>query len=216
MNLSVDLIATRVLPRLQRALTWLGWPGVSGVALLLCAWVLHGVWLPGLQAEHDEAQSQVDLLRHQLQSQAQAARATEGAQGAKAAASSLTAEQAWAALWQRLPEHADITARQADALDRATRLGLRLDSVQFKGAPVKDLPQVWRQQITLPLQGRHADLMAWLNHAWAQADWSIDGLDLTRDDVMSDQVKARVTLSIWARANAPAAALATSPRGGQP
>ena len=88
--------------------------------------------------------------------------------------------------------------------------------MQFKGAPVKDLPQVWRQQITLPLQGRHADLMAWLNHAWAQADWSIDGLDLTRDDVMSDQVKARVTLSIWARAEAPAAALASSPRGGQP
>lgn len=212
MNLSLDLIATR----LRLAMTWLGWPGVSGLVLLLCAWVLQGVWLPSLQAEHDEAQSQVDLLRHQLQSQAQAARATEGAQGAKAATSSLTAEQAWAALWQRLPEHADITARQADALDRATRLGLRLDSVQFKGAPVKDLPQVWRQQITLPLQGSHSALMAWLNHAWAQADWSIDGLDLTRDDVMSDQVKARVTLSIWARANAPAAALATSPRGGQP
>lgn len=216
MNLSLDLIATRVLPRLQRALTWLGWPGVSGVVLLLCAWVLHGVWLPGLQAEHDEAQSQVDLLRHQLQSQAQAARVAEGTQGAQAATSSLTAEQAWAALWQRLPAHADITARQADALDRATRLGLRLDSVQFKGAPLKALPQVWRQQITLPLQGSHPALMAWLNHAWAQADWSIDGLDLTRDDVMSDQVKARVTVSIWARADAPAAALATSPRGGQP
>ena len=212
MNLSLELFTTRV----RQTLTWLGWPGVSGLVLLLCAWVLHGVWLPDLQAEHDEVQSQVDLLRHQLQSQAQAASATEGAQGAKAAASSLTAEQAWAALWQRLPAHADITARQADALDRTTRLGLRLDRVQFKGAPGKDLPQVWRQQITLPLQGRHADLMAWLTHAWAQADWSIDGLDLTRDDVMSDQVKARVTLSIWARAEAPAAALASSPRGGQP
>ena len=107
-------------------------------------------------------------------------------------------------------------ARQAEALDRATRLGLRLDSVQFKGAPLKALPQVWRQQITLPLQGRHADLMAWLNHAWAQADWSVDALDLTRDDVMSDQVKARVTLSIWARTEAPTQALASLPHGGPP
>lgn len=212
MSRSLELIAKRV----RQTLTWLGWPGVSGLVLLLCAWVLHGVWLPGLQAEHEEAQSQVDLLRHQLQSQAQAARATEGAQGTKAVTSSLTAEQAWAALWQRLPGHADITARQAEALDRATRLGLRLDSVQFKGAPLKALPQVWRQQITLPLQGRHADLMAWLNHAWAQADWSVDALDLTRDDVMSDQVKARVTLSIWARTEAPTQALASLPHGGPP
>ena len=71
MNLSLELVTTRV----RQTLTWLGWPGVSGLVLLLSAWVLHGVWLPGLQAEHDEAQSQVELLRHQLQSQAQAARA---------------------------------------------------------------------------------------------------------------------------------------------
>lgn len=210
---------------LQKAQRWaalLGWPGWMGLLMLGMAAALYVSWLPALQAEHEEATTQVEHQRKQLKqlserlAQADAAKASghasEVAQGVPLPES---AEQAWALLWPMLPERRQMLARQTAILKSADLQGIKMDSVQFQGAPLKALPQVWRQQISVPVQAPYAALATWLTQLRSLPGLSIDTLEISRDDVMSDQVKGRVGVSVWMRPDAaapaqPAASTSTS------
>jgi NAD(P)H-hydrate repair Nnr-like enzyme with NAD(P)H-hydrate epimerase domain len=53
--------------------------------------------------------------------------------------------------------------------------------------------------MTMPIEGSYASVRAWLAQLLNEPALSIDNVDLQRGDVMSDQVKARVTVSLWWR-----------------
>lgn len=191
---------------LQRLAALLGWPGWMGLLMLAMATALWAAWLPALQAEHDEALTQVEHQRQQLNTLSQrlaqqdAAKAT-GPQGDAPLRAPLpeSADQAWAALWPLLPERDQMLARQTAILKLAEQSGIRMESVQFQGAPLKAMPQVWRQQISVPVQASYPALVQWLGQVRKLGGVSMDALEVSRDEVMSDQVKGRVSLSIWLR-----------------
>jgi type II secretory pathway component PulM len=197
------------LKQLQRWAALLGWPGWMGLLMLGMAAALYLAWLPALQAEHEEATTQVEHQRKQLKqlSERMAQADVSKAGGTDAQASTRlplpeSAEQAWALLWPMLPERRQMLARQTAILKSAELQGIKMESVQFQGAPLKALPQVWRQQISLPVQAPYAALATWLTQLRSLQGLSIDTLEISRDDVMSDQVKGRVGVSIWMRPDA--------------
>jgi hypothetical protein len=201
------------LQSLQRWAALLGWPGWIGILMLGMAASLWGGWLPALQAEHEEALTQVEHQRHQLKTlserlaQQDAAKAADPhAQSSQRAPLPESADQAWAQLWPMLPERNQMLARQTAILQSAQQQGIRMESVQFQGAPLKALPQVWRQQISVPVQASYPALVNWLLQVRSQGGLSIDALEISRDEVMSDQVKGRVGLSIWMRPDVAASA----------
>lgn len=173
----------------------LGVPGWIG--LMLCvgcvtAWV--GL-LPQLRTEVDAQREQVSLLREQL------GRSVAGAQGANAPEQPLAqrAQVAWGRWWQALPDRQQGMRMQADVLAAAKAHGVLTQSVQFQGGPMKALPTLWRQQLSLPAQALYPALRAWLAQLSSQKALSIDSLDISRSDPMSEQVKAQVTVSLWWR-----------------
>jgi len=197
------------LKQLQRWAALLGWPGWMGLLMLGMAAALYLAWLPALQAEHEEATTQVEHQRKQLKqlSERMAQADVSKAGGTDAQASTRlplpeSAEQAWALLWPMLPERRQMLARQTAILKSAELQGIKMESVQFQGAPLKAVPQVWRQQISLPVQAPYVALATWLTQLRSLQGLSIDTLEISRDDVMSDQVKGRVGVSIWMRPDA--------------
>jgi type II secretory pathway component PulM len=214
------------LQQLQRWAALLGWPGWMGLLMLGMAAALYLAWLPALQAEHEEATTQVEHQRKQLKQLSERLAQADVAQAAGPDAQASTrlplpesAEQAWALLWPMLPERRQMLARQTAILKWADVQGIKMDNVQFQGAPLKALPQVWRQQISLPVQAPYAALATWLTQLRTLPGLSIDTLEISRDDVMSEQVKGRVGVSIWVRPDvavpAVPAAAASVPASGQ-
>lgn len=205
------------LPKLQtvqRLAGMLGVPGFIGLALCLTAALAWGVWLPQAQAELDQQQEQIELLRSQLKAATAAqARATDpaGRQDRKAVdaveadqadgpdEAAAQARAAWQHLWAALPDKAQADRTQVALLDAARMRGMQTSSVQFKGEVLKGLPVVWRQQINLPVEAPYPALRAWLAYLQAQPALSIDAIDVGRSEVMSDVVKARVQVSLWRR-----------------
>lgn len=183
---------------LHRAWQLAGLPGALAAALWLCvAWV----WLtdlPALQQERDALMDQVDHLRHQL-----LASAPSGPSGG--ASVSAQSEQAWHALWQGLPAQTKGEALQADVLNTARRLGITPASVQFQGGRLQGLDGVWRQRMTVPVEAPYPAVRAWLDQLLRYPNISLDALDVSRTDVMSDRVKARLAISLWWRHDASAA-----------
>jgi type II secretory pathway component PulM len=197
------------LKQLQRWAALLGWPGWMGLLMLGMAAALYLAWLPALQAEHEEATTQVEHQRKQLKQLSERLAQADVAKAAAPDAQASTrlplpesAEQAWALLWPMLPERRQMLARQTAILKSAELQGIKMESVQFQGAPLKALPQVWRQQISLPVQAPYVALATWLTQLRSLQGLSIDTLEISRDDVMSDQVKGRVGVSIWMRPDA--------------
>jgi type II secretory pathway component PulM len=194
------------LKQLQRWAALLGWPGWMGLLMLGMAAALYLAWLPALQAEHEEATTQVEHQRKQLKQLSERLAQADVAKAAGPDAQASTrlplpesAEQAWALLWPMLPERHQMLARQTAILKWADVQGIKMDNVQFQGAPLKALPQVWRQQVSLPVQAPYAALATWLTQLRSLQGLSIDSLEISRDDVMSDQVKGRVGVSLWMR-----------------
>jgi type II secretory pathway component PulM len=192
--------------QLQRWAALLGWPGWMGLLMLAMAAALQWAWLPALHAEQEEATTQVEHQRKQLKQLSErlaladvAKTSPDAAQVSTRAPLPESAEQAWALLWPMLPERRQMLARQTAILKSAELQGIKMESVQFQGAPLKALPQVWRQQISLPVQAPYAALATWLVQLRSLQGLSIDTLEISRDDVMSDQVKGRVGVSIWMR-----------------
>ena len=167
----------------------LGLPGWIGLVLLAgSAWV-NGSWLPQQTIQAEALASQARRLRHDLLAeQATAVKAQQV----------LTPEAAWQALQKGLPSAEQRTALQESVLASALGSGLTLSAVQFTGT-APGMPGLWRQRLTLPVEGRYEDVRAWLAQLLVQPALSLDALDIQRGDVMSDAVKARASVSLWWR-----------------
>ena len=189
--------------QLPRWLRQLGWPGLIGAALLLaCAWFTQ-LELPKRHEALAQAESDVRRLRHGL-----IARATPGSEAATEALRLNEPAQAWASLWTSLPDEGQRMARQARVLDSAAQVGVPLQSVQWQGEAVKWLAPagadaatsgLWRQRMTMPLQAPYPALRTWLDRLQREPGLTVDAIDIQRDDVQSDQVRAQVSLSLWWR-----------------
>src|SRR3990167_9518114 len=88
---------------------------------------------------------------------------------------------------------------QVDVLESAQRAGMSMGAVEFSGDVLKNMPSVWRQKVILPVQAPYPVLRAWLFKLLQYPTLSIDALDISRTDVRSDVVKARVVISLWWR-----------------
>ena len=189
--------------QLPRWLRQLGWPGLVGAALLLaCAWFTQ-LELPRRQEALAQAESDVRRLRHGL-----IARATPGSETSTEADRLNAPSQAWASLWSSLPDEGQRMARQARVLDSAAQVGVPLQSVQWQGEAVKWLAPagadtatsgLWRQRMTMPVQAPYPALRTWLDRLQREPGLTVDAIDIQRNDVQSDQVRAQVSLSLWWR-----------------
>jgi Tfp pilus assembly protein PilO len=187
---------------LRRLALQLGLPGWVGVALLLlAAW---GEWgsLPAWQRQIDQANAEARRIRQVAQ---------QGGAGAQAQA---TPEQAVAALMARLPTPAQRSTVIAGILQAAKAQQLSIDSLQLHqtddrvdggastrggaGGGTNGGTSVSRQQIDLPIKGRYEQIRAWLVALLQeQPALSLDSLQLKRPDAQTDQIDARVSLSLW-------------------
>jgi hypothetical protein len=167
----------------------LGLPGLLGTLLLgAAAWCQWG-WLPP-QREQVEAQaSKARQLRHEL---------LKSGPEAGGSASALTPAEAWQTLWQKMPEATQRTPLQSTVMASARERGLILTTVQFNGA-AQGTTGLWRQRLILPVEGRYMDVRSWLGQLLSEPALSLDALDIQRTDVMSDTVKAKVSVSLWWR-----------------
>ncbi|HYR24682.1 MAG TPA: GspMb/PilO family protein [Aquabacterium sp.] len=190
---------------MPRSLLTLGLPGLIGVALLVGAVWVERQWLPQQQEALDTLESSARRVRRQLQdavAQAQPASDAQAAAGPNAAP--VAPRQAWTTLWLGLPEARTRTALQRDVLVSAQAAGLQAPSVQVRGAAETWLPKeanerLWRQRLTMPVEGAYPALLGWLKQLSRQPGLTIDALDIQRADVLSDRVKAQVSVSLWWR-----------------
>lgn len=171
----------------------LGLPGWVGVALLLlAAW---GEWsaLPALHQGIERATQEAHRIRQAVQ---------QGSAGAQVQA---TPEQAVSALMARLPTPAQRSTVLAGILEAARAQKLTIDSMQLhqtedriEAGPEARGAGVSRQQIDLPIKGSYPQIRAWLvNLLQEQPALSLDDLQLKRVDAQTDQLDARVSLSLW-------------------
>jgi hypothetical protein len=183
-----------------RHLRALGIPGGVGLVLLLaCAWAFT-VLAPDRQAQVDALSSQVRHLRHDLLSDV-GDQATAG--GAGTDLGRMSPDQAWQSVWDAFPLDSQRLAILKRVTSSAVKMGVSSQSIQYHGAkePWSEHAgqSLWRQRLTLPVQGRYGDLRAWIGTLLSQPCVSLDTLDIQRADTASDMVSGRVSLSLWWR-----------------
>jgi hypothetical protein len=184
----------------------LGWPGLAGAVLIGGAMWVERDWVPRQAAQAESLASDARRLRHELQAKAeqQAQQAQEAKTGKVQAPSLKSPKEAWSTLWLALPDANSRIALQKDVLLSAKSLGLNVSTVQYRGQMEpwmgKTQPQgLWRQRMTMPVEGSYAALRTWVDRMLKQPALSVDALDIQRPDVMSDKVKAQVAVSLWWR-----------------
>ena len=153
----------------------------------------------------DEDEAQALHLRGQLQSGAAALTSAKADVRSAPVLDELTPallRDTWGRTWASLPPKVDAVARQGVVLSQAGTLGVTVPTVQYRGGALASLPSVWRQQMILPVEASYPALRAWLGTVLQDKAISLDALDVVRADPMSDQVKARVALSVWWREEA--------------
>lgn len=175
----------------------LGLPGALGLLMLLTSTWGFFVWLPDHQAQADVLASQVRHLRHDLQTD----RAVQGRGGSDT--NRMVPDQSWQTVWDALP----LDSQRIEILKRVTsvasKMGVSSQSIQYRGAlepwSAHAGQALWRQRLTLPVQGRYGDVRAWLGTLLSRPYVSLDTLDIQRSDTASDLVSGRVSLSLWWR-----------------
>jgi hypothetical protein len=196
----------------------LGLPGLVGLCLVALALWTQQRWVPAQQRELDEMGSQARRLRHELMASAPPAASGSSTVGADsvakakglgvdlASASLSTPEQAWAAIWQGLPDASDRTPLQQAVLQSARQAGVEVTAVQYRGEWARWVPPsaksgqgLWRQRLVMPVEGPYPAVRAWLNTLLLAPSLSLDALDVQRPDVASNKVKAQVSVSLWWR-----------------
>lgn len=187
----------------------LGLPGGIGLVLIVIgAWV-QMQWLPAQHMQADAMASDVRRLRHTLQDGVAPSGPASGLGRATKQpwdVSGLPADQAWQTVWDTLPDEAQRVSLLKAVTSSARQLGVTVPSVQYRGAVEPWSPHqsqaLWRERMTMPVEGRYGDVRAWLGTLLNQSNLSLDALDLNRADTSTDQVKGRVSLSLWWRTSA--------------
>jgi Type II secretion system (T2SS), protein M subtype b len=186
--------------RLGQTLRSLGLVGALGLGLLgMSAWA-QWVWLPRQQADVELQASQARGLRHSLL--ADTASST-GPSGGRATPDITRPDQAWQAVWAGLPRSDRRTTMQSAVLQAARAQGLQLAQVQYQGQleawSAQGGEALWRQRMTMPVQGRPAAIQAWLQALLREPALSVDALHMQRDSASSDAVTAQLSVSLWWR-----------------
>lgn len=180
----------------------LGLPGLLGGGLLIAAVLAYVQWLPAQQAQLEDLSSQVRHVRHDLQQAAgpeeanAVPRATWDVRG-------LQPDAAWQAVWDALPDVSQRMALLGEVTRSAAKLGVQPPSIQYQGKvepwSIHDGQALWRQRMTMPIEGRYGDIRAWLGTLLTQSALSLDSIDLARSDTLSDVVKGQISVSLWWR-----------------
>ena len=184
-------------PAVVRAVRRLGLVGLIGLGMLAFTGWAAWSWRPAQVARTAELGSEARRLRHELMA------AADSSVAASAPRAVSTADEAWGLLWSRLPAQDQRLALQGKVLQRARAHGLQPSSVQAQGERLawadRGAETLWRQRLSLPVQGRHADVLAWVQDLLTEPALSIDSLSLQRDAITQDQVQAQVMVSLWWR-----------------
>lgn len=180
----------------------LGLPGLVGLVLLLGAAWVQEQWLPVQQAEVEAKASRVRQLRAALREQA-AGQTAPGTQPGALDWSRMSPDAAWQSVWDTLPDATQRVSLLKAISHSAGQLGVNSQSIQYRGA-IESWSQhqgqaLWRQRVAMPIEGRYADVRAWLGTLLGQSALSLDTLELSRSDTSTDWVKGRVNLSVWWR-----------------
>lgn len=175
-----------------RRLGVVGWLGL--LMLGVAAWLNFAV-VPAQRAAVMQLESDVRQARHQLSEAA-----TKQAEASKQVRIDKP-DQAWQALLDGLPDQTQRTRLQSDVLAAAKAQGLLVQSVKWRGAPESwsNTPKLWRQRMQIPVEGSYAAVRQWVDVLLRQSALSLDAIDVQRGDLMTDQVKAQVSLSLWWR-----------------
>lgn len=173
----------------------LGVVGWLGLLMLGAAVWLHLSVVPTQRAAVSQLESDVRQARHQLSEAA--ASQTEASKQVQID----KPDQAWQVLVDGLPDQTQRTRLQADVLASAKAQGLLVQSVKWRGAPEawSSTPRLWRQRMQIPVEGPYAAVRQWVDTLLKQGALSLDAIDVQRGDLMTDQVKAQVSLSLWWR-----------------
>jgi hypothetical protein len=185
---------------LNQGLRRLGLAGALGLALLVgCAWAQWS-WLPARQEAASRLASDARYLRHALHDAALTPAATAGPDAIG------TPDQAWQVLWRQLPQAERRVALQGAVLKAAREQGVQVQSVQYQGQRQNWADQggdtLWRQRMTMPVQGRYVDVRNWLAQLLREPALSVDALSVQRDGVQNEAVVAQVSVSLWWRQSA--------------
>ena len=85
----------------------------------------------------------------------------------------------------------------------AAKMGVSAQSIQYQGGQepwsAHAGQALWRQRLTLPVQGRYGDVRAWIGTLLSRPYVSLDTLEIQRSDTASDLISGRVSLSLWWR-----------------
>lgn len=190
--------------QLPRWLRQLGWPGLLGLlALAACVWQVQWA-LPQRRAEVAQTESDTRRMRHELLAKSQVATSAASAPPRD------EPRQAWARLWASLPDEQQRLALQGRVLASAEQVGVSLPSVQWQGEAVRwaspgaapaatPTAGLWRQRMAMPVQTSYPALRSWLDRLQREPALSVDAIDIQRNDLGSDQVRAQVSVSLWWR-----------------
>lgn len=191
----------------QVVLLRVGVPGWLGVGLLaLAAWV-HWSWLPVQRDQVDALASEVRHVRHELQDGGDASSFSRAPSATQPwDLRGLSPDAAWQTVWETLPDEAQRMTWLAAVTNSAQKVGVHVASVQYRGAlepwSHHQGQALWRQRMAMPIEGRYGDVRAWLGTLLNQSNLSLDTVEVTRGDTTTDQVKGRVSLSLWWRTQA--------------
>ena len=185
--------APSAIGRLAKRLGLAGWLGLG--LLVGAAWA-HFSYLPVQQASVAQLESDVRQARHRMLDAAQV-----GASSAQPALSADKPDLLLQALMDGLPAASLKTSLQANVLRDAAAQGLSVPSVKWRGGvePWSAKPGIWRQRMQIPAEGGYGAMRQWVDALLHEPGLSIDAIDIQRKDLMSDQVKAVVSLSLWWR-----------------
>jgi Tfp pilus assembly protein PilO len=191
-GMQVDVPVTTGLLYQARRMGLLG--GMGLLMLVGAAWV-HFSALPAQRLAVAQSESDVRQARHKLLA----------AEPVAATAVSMVQieqpDQAWQALADGLPDQSRRTALQAEVLATAKAQGLLVQSVKWRGGVESwaSQPRLWRQRMQIPVEGRYTAVRQWVDALLKQKALSLDAIELQRADLMGDQVKAQVSVSLWWR-----------------
>lgn len=180
----------------------MGLPGLLGVTFMaLSMWVVL-TWVPSQREQVERLASDVRHLRHDLQ-QKDAGDVHQPSADKPWDVSGLSPEAAWQSVWDVLPDESAGISLMKMVTASGEKIGVTVASVQYRGAPEKwsqhDGQYLWRQQMSMPIEGRYGDVRSWIGTFLHQSNLSLDAVEISRPDTTSDHVKGRVSLSIWWR-----------------
>jgi Tfp pilus assembly protein PilO len=173
----------------------LGVLGLMGLGMLAVAAWLHWSAVPAQREAAAQLASDVRQARHALMA------ITAAKADAPMQASIDKPDQAWQVLVDGLPDQTQRTKLQSAVLASAKAQGLVVQSVKWRGAAEawSASPKLWRQRMQIPVEGRYTAVRQWVDTLLQQRALSLDAIELQRGDLMTDQVKAQVSLSLWWR-----------------